>query len=164
MANKRNRANRSRRHVYFTRKPKRQIQKQHTGNLREVQNQGSRIVNLQNLEGYVSMIAKHAAECPSSGPSSIVIDDELRLGLASVLKTKCTGCGVSLKLQTSQRVKGPKGDTQWESNLAAVWGQMATGGGHSKLQETMGVLGIPVMAKHHFTGRYMQELRYITIP
>ena len=31
---------------------------------------------------------------------------------------------------------------QWKSNLAAVWGQMTTGGGHSKLQKTMGVLGV----------------------
>ena len=35
-------------------------------------------------------------------------------------------------------------------NLAAVWGQMSTGGGHSKLQETMCVLGVPVMSARHF--------------
>ena len=27
---------------------------------------------------------------------------------------------------------------------AAVWGQMSTGGGHAKQQETMAVLGVPV--------------------
>ena len=32
----------------------------------------------ENLKGYASRIAQHAAECPSSGPSSIAIDDELR--------------------------------------------------------------------------------------
>ena len=31
-------------------------------------------------------------------------------------------------------------------NLAAVWGQMSTGGGYSKLHETMTTLGIPVMS------------------
>ena len=29
---------------------------------------------------------------------------------------------------------------------------MSTGGGHSKLQETMGTLGIPVMSKNSFTS------------
>ena len=40
---------------------------------------------------------------------------------------------------------------RWESNLAAVWGQMTTGGGHTSLSNTMSVLGIPVMAKGSFT-------------
>ena len=37
-----------------------------------------------------------------------------------------------------------------ECNIAAVWGQMATGGGHSQLKETMSVLGVPVMTKSAF--------------
>ena len=37
------------------------------------------------------------------------------------------------------------------NNLAAVWGQMVTGGGHSSLKNMMSVLGIPVMAKGSFT-------------
>ncbi len=47
-------------------------------------------------------------------------------------------------------VKGPHGYNRWECNLAAVWGQMATGTGHSQLQETMGVFGVPVMTKASF--------------
>ena len=39
---------------------------------------------------------------------------------------------------------------RWETNLAAVWGQMATGGGHAMLQETMSVLGVPTMTKKSF--------------
>jgi len=35
-------------------------------------------------------------------------------------------------------------------NLAAVWGQMATGGGHALLTESMTVMGIPVMTKKAF--------------
>ena len=38
-------------------------------------------------------------------------------------------------------------------NLAAVWGQMSTGGGHTQLQETMSVLGVPVMVKSQRTDR-----------
>jgi len=33
---------------------------------------------------------------------------------------------------------------------------------HVKLQEMMGVLGIQIAAKHHFTGKDMHELHYIT--
>ena len=40
--------------------------------------------------------------------------------------------------------------SRWECNLAAVWGQMSTGGGHSKLEETLSVIGVPVMTKKRF--------------
>ena len=43
------------------------------------------------------------------------------------------------------------GVKRWESNLAAVWGQMTTGGGHTSLSNTMSVLGVPVMAMGSFT-------------
>ena len=39
---------------------------------------------------------------------------------------------------------------RWECNLAAVWGQMATGGGHSSLNESLSVLGVPTMGKKAF--------------
>ena len=35
---------------------------------------------------------------------------------------------------------------RWEVNLAAVWGQMSTGG------ETMSTLGVPVMAPKNFVA------------
>ncbi len=47
-------------------------------------------------------------------------------------------------------MKGPNGYQRWECNLAAVWGQMSTGGGHSVLQESMSTLGVPVMTKSSF--------------
>jgi len=47
-------------------------------------------------------------------------------------------------------VKGISGKHYWETNLAAVWGQMSTGGGHSTLVETIAVLGIPTMTKKSF--------------
>jgi len=69
-------------------------------------------------------------------------------GLASVIKTKCSACNHTIVLETSEKVKGPRGHKRWECNLAAVWGQMVTGGGHSNLEETMSVLGVPVLAKN----------------
>ena len=72
--------------------------------------------------------------------------------LACIISTRCSQCDHSILLETSRKVKGPRVYRRWECNLAAVWGQMSTGGGHSKLQETIGVLGVPVMSARHFTN------------
>ena len=80
----------------------------------------------------------------------MIISGESRDGLASILSTKCSLCGHTIALETAQKVIGPQGYRRWECNLAAVWGQMATGGGHSQLEETMSVLGVPVMSKMSF--------------
>ncbi len=81
---------------------------------------------------------------------SIVFNGEVRNGLASILFGQCPICKHVIKLQTSKKVKGPQGYSRWECNLAVVWGQMATGGGHSQLEETMSVLGVPVMTGASF--------------
>ena len=47
---------------------------------------------------------------------------------------------------------GGGGGQWWECNLAAVWGQMSTGGGNAPLYETMSVLGMPVMTKKSFVA------------
>ena len=61
----------------------------------------------------------------------------MRQGLASILYTKITYKLWSQdSLQQRKLVRGPSGHMRWESNLA-VWGQIATGGGHPTLQETM---------------------------
>ena len=51
---------------------------------------------------------------------------------------------------TAKKIKGPQGYCRWECNLAVVWRQMATGGGHAQLKETMNTLGVPVMTKSSF--------------
>ena len=48
------------------------------------------------------------------------------------------------------KVSGTEGHLRWECNLAAVWGQMVTGGGHSQLQERLGAIGVPLMTKKSF--------------
>ena len=107
---------------------------------------GSRIINIEKLQEYISSLTVHAAKCSGD----LLLVGEKRDGLASILSTRCTQCDHSIVLQTSRKVRGPRGYCRWECNLAAVWGQMSTGGGHSKLQETMGVLGVPVMHARHF--------------
>ena len=75
---------------------------------------------------------------------------EKRDGLASIISTECSTCGYKVDLETSQKVSGMTGYSRWEVNLAAVWGQMSTGGGHSTLTETMSFLGVPVMSRKNF--------------
>ena len=57
---------------------------------------------------------------------------------------------LEFQFSTSSRVQGMSGGHYWECNLAAVWGQMATVGGHAPLKESMGVLGIPSLSKKSF--------------
>jgi len=73
-----------------------------------------------------------------------------RDGLASTLTTYCSNCNEEFTLHTSSKVKGLTGRPYWEANVAATWGQMSTGGGHSTLEESMAVLGVPVLTKRAF--------------
>ena len=118
---------------------------------------GSRIINLQNLQQHIQTITNHAAFCHSSTdePSNeqhitVMINEKHRDGLSSLLTSQCSNCREEFPLQTSSRIKGLSGKHCWESNIAAVWGQMSTGGGHSTLVETMAVLGVPTMTKRSF--------------
>ena len=42
------------------------------------------------------------------------------------------------------------GIKKWECHVAAVWGQMVTGGGYNKLYETIATLGVPCMSRKSF--------------
>ena len=50
------------------------------------------------------------------------------------------------------KVHGPNGIKRWECNFAAVWGQMSSGSGHTPLQQTMGILGVPVAATKNYAS------------
>ena len=80
----------------------------------------------------------------------VLFGEAIRAGFASVLSSRCAGCQQEFKFSTSTKVKGMSGGKQWETNLAAVWGQMTTGGGHKPLAEMMAILGVPVMTKQSF--------------
>ena len=107
---------------------------------------GSRIINIDKLQQYTNDLTVHSAGCGGN----IVLMGETRQGLASILKGQCSICGHTITFETSSKVKGPKQYCRWECNLAAVWGQMATGGGHGHLEQTMSVLGVPVMTPASF--------------
>ncbi len=108
--------------------------------------EGSRIINLDQLQLYTENISKHASQCSGS----VVLNGESRDGLASILSAKCTTCSHVIAFSTSTKVKGPRGYKRWQCNLAAVWGQMVTGRGHSNLKELMSIVGVPVMTNASF--------------
>ena len=116
---------------------------------------GSRIIKLEHLQDHLQVITSHVASCHSSSSCSfssepVTVREERRDGLSSTLITHCHNCSEDFTLQTSSKVKGLTDKPHWEANVAAVWGQMSTGGGHSTLVETMAVLGVPVMNKRCF--------------
>ena len=172
--NKNNRRNNTHKYVYVKRKPPRGKSKEQQHNTDEQQSdntqeqqtdsedeevaglEGSRVINLEKLQQYTDDLIAHSALCEGS----ITLSGETRDGLASILSGHCSSCQHTITFQTSKKVKGPKGYRRWECNLAAVWGQMSTGGGHSQLEESMSVVGIPVMTKKSFihTERDIGEL------
>ena len=107
---------------------------------------GSRIVNLEKLQEYINKPAIHATQCGGE----ILMSGERRNGLAVTISTHCSKCSYTIPLETSHKVKDPRGYRRRECNLAAVWGQMSTGVGHSKLSEIMSVIGVQVMSARHF--------------
>ena len=117
----------------------------------------SRIINLEKLKEYLQVVSQHAATCQAcadnalSGNDAIILSGEKKKnGLCSVLTSHCAGCLMEFNFSTSPKRKGISGGLYWECNLAAVWGQMATGGGHAPLTESMAVLGVPSLTKKAF--------------
>jgi len=70
-----------------------------------------------------------------------------------------------MSFPTSTKVSGPICN-HWATNFAAVWGQMATGGGFNSLQESMSIVGVPVMSKWSFIQTEQQTSRewWATLP
>ena len=105
----------------------------------EIGGSGSRITIIDKLCEYTDQLYAHIKQTR-----------EIRNGLASIIKGACDTCDHTIILQTSKKVKGPCGYSRWECNVAAVWGQMSAGQGHRQLEESMSVLGAPVMSKASF--------------
>ena len=98
---------------------------------------GSRIINLEKLQEYINTLTVHTAQCGGN----ILFAGEKKDGLASIISTRCSQCDPSILLETSRKIKGAP-------RLPSMG--MSTGGGHSKLQKTWGVLGVPVMSARLF--------------
>jgi len=110
--------------------------------------EGSRIINLEKLAPFINEVSTHSKSCQLGTVS--LTGETYRGGLASILSAKCSGCRMEIAFPTSSKVASVSGAKRWECNMAAVWGQMVTGGGHAPLAEAMSVLGVPVMSKKSF--------------
>ena len=108
------------------------------------------MVNMDQLQKFVVQVSSHSRSCQNGSIS--LTGERYREGLASVLSATSSGCRMEVAFPTSSKVTGLGGGQRWECNLAAVWGQMSTGGGHAPLAESMSVLGVPVMTKKSFVA------------
>ncbi len=66
---------------------------------------GARIINLDKLQQYNDSLTAHASHCEGS----ILLYGETRHGLATILKGHCSTCVYTVTLESSNKVKGPKG-------------------------------------------------------
>ena len=107
---------------------------------------GSRIVDLENLAEGVCTISTHSANC---GGPCILEDTKCRAGLAVILIVRCTKCQKKFEIHTSSKVQNQKG--MWQVNIAAVLGQVITGGGCAQLNNSLAPMNIPGMSKRLFT-------------
>ena len=115
---------------------------------------GSRIINLNKLQEHLNIVTQHAATCQLctkeaiSGHEAVVLAGEQnQQGFCSILTSCCIRCKEEFSFPTSAKVNPMSSGKYWECNLAALWGQMATGGEHAPLTESMAVMGIPAMTK-----------------
>ena len=108
--------------------------------------QGKRIISMDKLQSYTNDLTVYASKCTGN----VTLVEQERDGLASVLLGECSHCDESIAFETSAKIKGPRGYSRWETNLASIWGQMVTGEGHTQLEETMSIMGAPVMSKTSF--------------
>ena len=94
------------RHAYGRKKLPWQARKSRQQN-RSIQEQtvsleGSRIINMDQLQQYTEDMTKHATQCQGS----ITLSGEVRDGLASIVSGDCSTCSHTIMLQTSKKVKG----------------------------------------------------------
>lgn len=72
--------------------------------------------------------------------------------MACILSANCSHCRLEIGFPTSTKISRVGGGKRCECNVAAVWGQMCSGGGHAHLKETASVLGIPMITKKAFVA------------
>ena len=110
---------------------------------------GSRVIDLNCLSAGIQQISTgHNKTCKGE----CKINREVRReGLASVLEVTCDSCTMQTFIESSTRIAGSeeiKG--RYSVNVGAVWGQMATGGGQSGLNELLSSVNVPCMTKKTF--------------
>jgi len=110
---------------------------------------GNRIVNISHLGKSLQSVIGHGSVCPCDGKPRMEQEIE-RKGLGCVIQFRCDGSNMTLAVETQPKSKGPGGQLRHSINIAAVWGFMAMGGGHSNIKEILSVLNIPSPDKNTF--------------
>ena len=114
------------------------------------------IINLDLLSKHIEDVTQHVVACQACLKTShlnnaiTIVGEKNCNGLVSILGCKFNGCGQELTFATSTKISGLTGKLYWTNNLAAVWGQMTVGVGFNSLQESMSIMGVPVMTKRSF--------------
>ena len=68
------------------------------------------------------------------------------------MEIRCDGCENTIHVASSDKIVGSKGfNERYSVNVGAVWGQMATGGGQSNLNEFLASINVPGLSKPTFT-------------
>ena len=102
-------------------------------------------------------LSLHSATCHkaidlgSKGISPIELTSEIdTFGLASVLCAKCKGCHREIQFKTSPTLNVNQKSRHFDINVRAVWGSVATGNGHSHLNEFLATTDSPGMNQRTF--------------
>ena len=90
----------------------------------------------------------HSATCGGA----CYIEGETNAGLAVVFSAVCSKCEAHYTIRSSHQITTSDGKKRWAVNMAAVLGQISTGGGHARLNSTLATLDIPGMSKRMFTS------------
>ena len=122
---------------------------------------GYRLIHLDKL--HVIDVTVHCIICPpckdlvtAGGLPIKFVGEVYRVDLASVVEVECLGCGKDFIMKTSDEITLGEGSKKvYDVNARAVWGQMSTGGGHSKLEEFSATLGMPCMTARTFSNLEM---------
>lgn len=109
---------------------------------------GCRIVNVAQLAKNIYDLTAHSATCGGA----CYIEGETNAGLAVVFSAVCSKCEAHYTIRSSHQITASDGKKCWAVNMAAVLGQISTGGGHARLNSTLATLDIPGMSKRMFTS------------
>ena len=122
---------------------------QHT--LTNLHLKGSRIISLHKLRDAIRTITQHSATCKS--PVEL-IGEVKRNGLSTTLLARCDKCSEEFLFTSCNKIdlKKPDGTIRstYQSNVAAVMGQMSTAGGCNSLEELLCTIGVPSISKPTF--------------
>ena len=114
---------------------------------------GNRVVSLVGLKQCIYCLTEHAASCEV--PISF-LGESLQHGLATVFVLQCSKCHSIFPCDTSSMVTH-NDKSHYTTNVQAVLGQVATGGGAEHLEEQLACLQIPSVTK----ATFIQLERYL---